>query len=118
MPKFRFISADCDSSTSVHARVTVEIESEGTQKEAMGEHRDKFAASVFEATRNAVFQLTGLRPAIRGVSATVGGGRKKCEAEVQLAVRKNGQRIVGKAEYADGFQAEVAAYIDALNQLD
>ena len=99
------------------ARVKVEIEIEGTRKAATGEHEDTFAASVFEATRNAVSQLTGLRPAIRGVSASVGGGRKECAAEVHLTVKKNGRRIVGKAEHSDPFQAEVAAYIDALNQL-
>lgn len=117
MPRLRFVSADYSSSTSAHARVEVAIEIEGEQKVAIGEYRDKFEASVFEAARNAIVQLTGLCPDVQGMIITAGGGRKKCEAVVELTTRKNNQRIVGRAEHCDSFQANIAAYIDALNKL-
>src|SRR3989338_6696715 len=98
MSKFRFVSANYDSSTSVHACVRGRMTIDGGQKVATGEHRDKFAASPFKAAQHAVFQLTGLRPDISGSICTVGGGREKCAAEVHLTVKKNRQRIVGKAE--------------------
>jgi hypothetical protein len=93
------------------------MEIEGKQKMETAVHEDKFEASVFEAARKAVFQITGLRPNVGASTGTIGGGRKNCSAEVQLAVRKNGKKIVGKAEHRDSFKAEITAYIDALNKL-
>lgn len=116
MPKFDLESADYGLSTGEYAQVQITMQIEGKSRTTIGIDRRGRISSPFEAARKAIYQLTGFCPEVHSVTGRVGGG-KDAEATVYLKVKKYGKRVIGRASRRDQFNAEIAAYLDAINNL-
>ena len=117
MPGFILESADYGSSTGQVALVEITMRVKGELRTALGVDRRGIDSSPFEAAREAIRDLTGFYPKVHSVVGRVGGG-KNPESTVYLGIKKYGRRVVGQANHRDPFVAEIAAYVDAINDLD
>ncbi len=117
MHDFILESADYGNSTGQVALVKITMRVEGKLRTALGEDRRGIDSSPFEAARKAIRNLTDFYPEVQSVVGRVGGG-KDPESTVYLAIKKHGRRVIGQASRSNSFVAEIAAYVDAINNLD